>query len=269
MMKSHFNVREYWEDRLGKDYSIQGVGYKGYGEYFNYWMYRVRKFVFKRAFKKLNFSSRSLKVLDVGCGTGFYLEILRKMGAQNVTGIDITTVAVAHLQKKYPQFQFIQLDISDAASEKKLNPVQYDLITAFDVLFHIVDDSAYKQAFTNIACCLKEGGYLFFSDNFLHGKSHRTLHQVSRSLEDIHRVLKDTGLQVIERIPMFIVMNTPVDIHHPFWTRLWITAMLPVRLLNILGLFYGVILFPLELLMVSVLKESPTTEMMICRKGLP
>ena len=43
----------------------------------------------------------------------------------------------------------------------------FDAVSAFDVLFHIVDDAAYGRAFQNIASLLKPGGWFLWSDNFL------------------------------------------------------------------------------------------------------
>ena len=66
---------------------------------------------------------------------------------------------------------------------------------------------------------------------------------------------------------MFVLMNTPVDTRSNWPSLLWRLLMSPVRAFNVLGFLYGVILFPLEILLTRVSKESPSTEMMICQKA--
>jgi hypothetical protein len=49
--------------------------------------------------------------------------------------------------------------------------------------------------------------------------------------------------------------------------KFWRLAMLPVSALPPLGRIYGALLYPLELQLTRFLRESPTTEMMICQKS--
>ncbi|MBT4483617.1 MAG: class I SAM-dependent methyltransferase [Candidatus Latescibacteria bacterium] len=50
-------------------------------------------------------------VLDIGCGTGYFVEWYLEQGA-NVCGIDITSISVERLKQKH-QSEFYTQDITD------------------------------------------------------------------------------------------------------------------------------------------------------------
>jgi predicted TPR repeat methyltransferase len=206
-------------------------------------------------------------VLDVGSGTGFWIDAWKALGVHSITGSDVTQVAVDHLQLAHPDSRFTKLDISGSL-EAQHPGGPYDIISAFDVLFHITSDARFADAIGNISRLLSPRGYFIFSDNFLHGHGIRGDHQVSRSLQEISEVVTDAGFQIIRRVPMFILMNAPVDTSAPWPFKFWRLAMLPVRAVPLLGSIYGALLYPLELQLTRFLRESPTTEMMICRKSI-
>lgn len=264
-----FNPKDYWEKRLQENWGLRGVGYIGYGKYYNQWLYKIREKVFNHHIRKLTLGLNSfekLKILDIGSGTGFYLGLWKSIGVKLITGSDITSIAVEHLKKLYPELSIVHLDIGNSLETQDFSKNKFDVITAFDVCFHIIDDFAFRQALFNISRLLKPGGYFLFSDNFLHGKTIRSMHQVSRSIEDISGILKEAGFRPIKKVPMFVLMNTPVDTRGNWPSLLWRVLMSPVRVFNLLGFFYGAALFPVELFLCRILKESPSTEMMICRK---
>ena len=163
---------------------------------------------------------------------------------------------------------FHQLDISSADLPPGLGP--FDLISAFDVLFHITDDLRYAQALRNIAALLRPGGWFVFSENFLHGDTIRAPHVVSRSRAEIEALLDRAGLQLVRRGPMFVLMNYPVDTDGPIPRALWNTLVLPVRVHRGLGVVTGFLLggalYPLELGLTAWIREGPSTEYAICRK---
>ena len=262
----NFNVKEYWEAHLAKNWNLEGVGYAGYGMPFNKWLYKVRKFVFNRHMRSLNLRIGELKVLDVGSGTGFYLKLWEALGAKSITGSDISSVAVGNLKKKFPEISILELDISKRSSISGFGKKKYNVVTAFDVLFHIVDDHAFGEAIKNISKLLASGGYFIFSDNFLHRKRIINVHQICRTFEEFKRHLNASDFSIVKRAPMFVLMNMPIDTIGELPSIIWRVVMLPVRWLKIFGHLYGVVLYPLEIFLVRGFKESPTTEIMICRK---
>jgi 2-polyprenyl-3-methyl-5-hydroxy-6-metoxy-1,4-benzoquinol methylase len=256
----------YWESRLRQNWGLHGVGHISYGVPYNRWLYKVRRNIFKREMARLGVDWKHSDVLDVGSGTGFWIDAWKGLGVHSITGSDVTQVAVDHLQVAYPDSRFTRLDISGGLENQRPGG-PYNVVSAFDVLFHITNDARFADAIANISRLLTPSGYFIFSDNFLHGHGVRGDHQVSRSLQEISDIVAKAGFQIIRRVPMFILMNAPVDIPAPWPLKFWRLAMLPVRAVPLLGSIYGALLYPVELQLTRFLRESPTTEMMICRKS--
>ncbi len=261
---AHETRRDYWEARLSRHFSLDGVGYLGLGESFNIWMYRVRRALFVKRVRPLVQDRRPLEVLDVGSGTGFYVERWRELGATSIVGSDLTETVVGRLQAQYPENEFIRADVGE--QDPPLPARLFDAISAFDVLYHVVDDERYERAFANLAERLKPGGLLLFTEFFLHGSSRHAPTEVDRSLTDIEGIVRRLGLEVLARRPVFVLMNNPVDspsrVHRLWWQCLEAAARLDERV----GWVLGATLFRLEIALATRLGDGPSTEMMVCRR---
>jgi SAM-dependent methyltransferase len=262
-----FDNRKYWEARLGKHYSLAGVGYLGLGRRFNEWMYRVRADVFDRVVPGLRpeVGWRGTDVLDIGAGTGFYVDRWQRLGAR-VTGLDLTEVAVEELRRNFPAASFVRADIGLPLTDLPLAPASFEAASAFDVLFHIVDDEQYARAFRNIAALIRPGGWFIWSDNFLRHPTERATHQVSRTLDESTRCVEAAGFEVVTRMPMFVLMNFPADTTTPVARWAWMAMVSGVKLGEPAGWLLGALLYPIERALVRAKRESPTTELMVCRK---
>lgn len=261
-----FDPREYWEKRLTDNWGLHGAGFLSYGRYYNKWLYRVRRRVFQRIVRSLDLNPEGANVLDIGSGTGFYVDLWRSLAAKSITASDMTDVAVQRLKESHPDCRVVSLDISRPLEGQPLSGPRFDVITAFAVLFHIVDDRAFRSALFNISSLCASGGYFIFSENFPHRGRVEERHQVSRPLQEITALLQEAEFRIIQRVPMFYLMNAPVDARGRWAIILWHALMLPVRLVKPLGALYGALLFPLETFLTGALRESPTTEVMICRR---
>jgi len=283
-----FDPRQYWENRLREHYSLAGVGYLRLGRRYNEWMYRVRGEVFDRVLQGIGkreegggrrAGSASLPpplsslswwggraVLDIGSGTGFYVDRWLQTGAR-VTGLDLTEVAVNELTRSFPGARFVCADIGNGGGVP-LERGSFEAASAMDVLFHIVDDAAYARAFVNLASVLKPGGWLLWSDNFLRHTTERVAHQASRSLGESVRCVEAAGFEIVDRVPMFVLMNYPADTTSRLARWAWTAMVAPAALAEPIGGLVGAVLYPLERVLVRRMRESPSTELMICRKRL-
>ena len=261
-----FDNRQYWESRLREHYSLAGVGYLRLGRHYNAWMYRVRGAVFDRVAAGIRKHWDAAEVLDVGSGTGFYVDRWLRLGAR-VTGLDLTEVAVEQLRRGFPQARFLQADIGGPLAGLPLAPGSFDAVSAFDVLFHLVDDAQYAQAFRSIAGLLRPGGWFLWSDNFLRHAAERVTHQASRPLAESVRLVEAAGFEVVDRVPMFVLMNYPADSTSRLLRWGWTALVAPAMLAEPLGWLLGAALYPLERALVRATKESPSTELMVCRKA--
>ena len=140
------DTKVYWEERLNKSYDLHSVGYKGLGKGYNRFMYKIRRIIFNNFIKKLNLQKQS-EIMDIGSGTGFYIDLWKKAGYKKITGLDITSIAIKNLTNKYPDFTFFELDISSGnlPDFKK----QFDCISVKDDLNHKVEDSKFEAAKKN------------------------------------------------------------------------------------------------------------------------
>lgn len=260
-----FDPTEYWQERLSSDYSLGSTGWKTLGEAFNMWSYAVRARVFTRVAKAVVPAPRDARVLDVGSGTGFYLNLWQRIGVRYVTGSDLTPVAVERLAQCYPAATIRQVDIGQA--DPPLPSRAYDAISIIDVLYHIVDDERYAQALANLASLLTQEGALLLTENLVSRPS-RAVHQVTRTREWILATLGQAGLVVVCEQPIFFLMNTPVSSDSRLLHRWWhlITQLVPRH--DAIGWAVGAALFPIEigLARLGAGRRSPSTTLLVCRR---
>jgi SAM-dependent methyltransferase len=173
---------------------------------------------------------------------------------------------VDNLRRAYPAASFLRADVGDRAVVEQVGAGVVDVVSAMDVLFHIVDDAAYATALANIRDLLRPGGYLLYSDAFVHGPTQRVEHRVSRSLAEVTEVMREIGLEIIDRRPFFWLMNDPQDSRNPVYKALWYAGAALISTSDRIGDLAGRRLYPLELRLTARRTESPSTELMVCRR---
>ena len=101
----------------------------------------------------------SLRLLDVGCGTGFSLVWLReRFDSQEAFGVDLSTHAAA-------LWQLRGLDTVAVASADRLpfGSGEFDLVTCFDVIYQLEPEQA-RTAIREMRRVLCPGGWLFIRE---------------------------------------------------------------------------------------------------------
>jgi SAM-dependent methyltransferase len=260
-----FDPTRYWEQRLTNAYTLGSVGWSGLGEYFNRWMYAVRKHVFRRAVRESINDLSDLRVLDVGSGTGFYLNAWRELGVRDLSGSDLTSTAVMGLRAAFADMPIHQLDIG--GSPDQLPDDRYDIVSIMDVLYHVVDDQHYAQALHNLSRLVKPGGKLILSENCI-ARTKIGIHQVSRSRRQIEGALRDAQLAPVLQRPMFFLMNSPIDSDSRTLHRWWSTVVRLSSRNEVLGWLLGAAVFPLELALVRLASRGPSSKIIVCRRAV-
>lgn len=200
-MSVTYDPKQYWEHRLGSCFSLRGVGHIGFSESYNTWLYRRKKRCIKSCFG--NTTLKGKHVLDVGCGTGFFVEWYLQQGA-NVCGIDITEVSIQQLQQRYTCEFFIQ----DITAPEYRPYREFDVVNMWDVVYHIVEPTAFDQAFDNISSSLKEGGLLLFTDWFGAVSDVRIAEHVqARCLDTYQKILPQKGFELVAVRPLYKRLN--------------------------------------------------------------
>jgi ubiquinone/menaquinone biosynthesis C-methylase UbiE len=99
--------------------------------------------------------SRQLSLLDVGCGTGWYLSRLKNGFAQAV-GVDVSLGMLSIARERAPWAEFVQADLQ----ELPFNAPRFDAILCTRVLSHI---PSARLAVAKIARVLRPGGIVIIS----------------------------------------------------------------------------------------------------------
>lgn len=261
MVEEGFRPQAYWETRLSENFDLKGVGLVDLPASYNRWLYRARRRAFRRAVLRHVVDVRSARVLDVGSGTGFYVDQWQALGAERIVGSDLTAVSVDSLRARFPELDFQAIDIS---GDLPPGLGRFDAVSAMDMLFHIVDDEKYRQAISNLRAVLEPGGVLIFSEHFRRAGRFVATHQVSRSMDEILQLLDESGLRLLERRPLLVAMGYPVDSESRLLQTTWRAMAAPAKLGEAGGHAVGAAAYPVEVLLARVLKESPATEIAVC-----
>ncbi|PWG02805.1 class I SAM-dependent methyltransferase [Sphingosinicella humi] len=119
-----------------------------------HWWYRARREILARLIERKIRLPKDARILEIGCGTGHNLAMLRRFG--HVDGIEIDAAARAIASRR----------LGHAVSEARLPDLpgvpthHYDLVAILDVLEHVGEDSA---SLASIARRLKPGGRILIT----------------------------------------------------------------------------------------------------------
>lgn len=101
---------------------------------------------------------RKMKVLEIGCAEGGFLEELQKLNME-VMGVEIEQGRVDIAKVKNPELHILCGDITDKTISEKIGK-KFDFIVMRDTIEHIPDRIS---TFENIARLLNEQGYLYIT----------------------------------------------------------------------------------------------------------
>lgn len=113
----------------------------------------LTKLSYQNLLKELEPYRKNNKILDVGCGRGFFLETAREMGWE-VYGTEFSATACQLLRDK-------NITIAEGVlSTNSFNNVQFDVITSFEVIEHINNPIEEVEKFYEI---LRPNGLLYIT----------------------------------------------------------------------------------------------------------
>lgn len=161
-----YHADKYWRDRFSKyGMSLKSVGDEGLSEEQNAVMYRQAANTFLAICRQENVDFPKVRVLEIGCGNGFYTQLLQEQGVRDYVGLDITDVFFPELTKRFPGYTFIRGDVTiDRIAGK------FDLILMIDVIEHIVGNQALEQAMSNVQTALDDDGLFLLAPIVEKGK---------------------------------------------------------------------------------------------------
>jgi SAM-dependent methyltransferase len=120
----------------------------------DHWWFLARRRILKRLIERVVRPPEKAKILEVGCGTGHNLPMLKEFGSLEASELDRCARAVA--SKRLPR-KVKSARLPDLSMFKRNG---YDLIALLDVLEHVPDDLGSLRA---IHMRLKPGGALLLT----------------------------------------------------------------------------------------------------------
>jgi len=273
--KPEYHPQAYWENRLSSaKLDVDLVGHSGLGLTYNRWMYRARFSALYRGLKRLDIQPQGKSIVDIGVGSGAYIPFWQAYNPGSFVGLDITNTSVRTLQNKYPDFYFHQFDVTNDASAIQINTS--DIVTTFDVLFHIVEDKLFSRAISNIASLARQGGWVILSDGFCENPWGPTFNEYHRSRDEYLAELKINHLELVHQEPIFYTLTTTLCSKKSPYLRVLqaFTAFMPklVRRLAQSGRTewvnhaIGAPLYLLDIWLGSLTKKGPSLKYWFCRK---
>ena len=148
---------------------------------------------------------RNMSLLDAGCGNGLVSEFFWALGA-DVSGVDVSDDALRQAALRVPlgTFRRSPLMSFDLHSE-------FDIVFCADVLYHITEHTAWKQALERLARHVSPGGYLFILEHLRPREDSPASHVHHRTLPIYQQALQAMGLieQPMEKAQMNLVWRRP------------------------------------------------------------
>ena len=261
--KESFDPRKYWEDRLETKFDLTGVGFRRKSVAFNKWAYKIREDALDELIADKAIDPGGAVILDVGCGTGFFIHYWLGQNAESVTGVDITEISINQLKAAIPEARFQLVDLSDpdhGLDEK------YDIISIFDVLFHIVDDDKFAVAVSNLANISKPGAQVIVTDLFKKKTLHPMQHCRNRSLAHYKGVFTKNGFELKKMTPLFFVLLPPSGLSNGFFRWAGILAWEAVTFVtrwSFFGNVLGYILYKIDTVLRKILTTGPGGHLVI------
>ncbi len=143
----------------------------------------------------------NFSVLDVGCGDGFWMEVLRNLGFRDLLGLDLSYSLL--IRAKGKGLRVVQSNASCMGFRRK-----FDVVIMCDVLEHLPD---VPEALSKVRDVLKSDGILYLMIpvyDSLSNRSQRLFHRKSKIQQAQDH--DETHLHAFSKRELFLLLNS----HH-------------------------------------------------------
>jgi SAM-dependent methyltransferase len=225
-----YRPKDYWAQLHDSAEDLGIVGHPTLPLVFNRHLYANAARGVLRGLDAAGAGVRGRTVLDVGSGTGFWVDLWRREGAARVAGSDLVPAAVGRLRERFPGSEFAQADIGENAP---FPGETFDLVTIMSVLHHVIDDERFERALANLASQVAPGGRLAVLDPLVVRRrwmppEAESAHNVVRTLAQWESAAAGAGLRIATVVPTAAFFSDPVDAgsrpafaaHRFFWRGL-------------------------------------------------
>lgn len=216
------------EKEISKLYSKSTFNYSGESKYLQKtYLGYFKKYVLNKEFNKS-------KILDIGCGNGFFLEGLEQLGAKKLYGVEPGQASVDKAKDN------IKKNIKIAMFNKNLFPEKsFSVVCCFHTLDHIISPDVFLD---NVYSLLQKNGKAFFVVHNTNGLSVKLLGEKSPifDIEHIYLFNPDNLKRLFElhgfkNVKVFDVKNT-------YEINYWLKLMpIPLFLKKIILILFRII----------------------------
>ena len=276
-MRTDYNPHAYWNRVVSGDLDLATVGHPELGVY-NKVAYRFRLDAFKKSVAGLPRLS-NLRVFEAAFGVGYYLKFYADSGVTQLSGVDISLAAVVRARELFPEYDLYQHDLTTALS---IPAGSFDLVTAIDVLYHIVDDQRWEQALGQLCDLVAPHGAFVFTDKFPTSQPYQRFPHVRRRPLDMYAaVFRKHGLTIKTVHPVFVFMDDPLPNGEPRWLaqasfNQWRVATKAIRVCgrwpsvrDAVAMVLAGVQFPFEKIALGAVKHCPNLEIVLADRSKP
>lgn len=187
-----YDAARYWEDRFRrKGPSLRSVGDEGMTEAEIREAYACQAREIFGMLERAGVELSRAHLLEIGCGNGYYAELMHGRGLTQYQGFDITDAFFPMLRERFSGFKYVRGDITADRVAGEFN-----VVLMIDVIEHIVTEAKLMSALANLSATMVKGGVLALAPVVPRGR--RSLFYVRFWTEDdVLRGLPD--FQIVER----------------------------------------------------------------------
>lgn len=159
---------------------------------------------FEKNFKSLLPKNRQTRILDIGCGAGYFLQYVRSLGYMHVLGVDLSREQIDFCKKKHLE-EHVAL-ITDVKKFLLRKQNTYDFIMMNDVIEHIPEEEIIDVVSSVYKALTRRGRFVVKTANLKNrwGMAVRYMdftHTIGFTEESLRQVLYLSGFRKITMVP--------------------------------------------------------------------
>lgn len=154
------------------------------------------------AFSRLINLDSCSEILDLGCGTGDFIELLKQLiPSSKVYGVDISDETIGFAKQRLVGLEDVDLNCSDITTVE-FDKGRFDLVYSITVLQHISSKEDLLDLLMKLHSSLTDNGkFLFLENVYCSGDSKGEYINTGFSTEDWTSVVKEAGFNVEKVMP--------------------------------------------------------------------
>ncbi len=270
-----YSPEDYWARLHGERSDETAVGYPELPASLNRAMYAALVDQADRVLRRHGVVPAPGQVLDVGSGTGVWIDFWRDHGAREVVGSDLAQAAVARLRALHRELRIEQVDIG--ADDPGIEG-PFDVVSAMSVLLHIVDDARWQRALTTLAGLVRPGGHVVLIEPYV---VHRwwgppftpEANSRARTASEWDAALLAAGLELVDVRPATVLLANVADTRsRRAFAALWLGWGLLQRAVGgdeRRGQVAGRVLGALDAPLRRVMPHGPSAKLLVLRRSAP